>query len=183
VGEEEGHGASMPFWRALRNPKWVSWAKNHIGRRPRFAASLSARGMRRGAGGHTKDFERGSMSKALDLTGQEFGELTALEFAEEKRGESSWRCRCSCGKEAPISLSNLRGGKTGGDGLVGGETERPPRDRLGTVTNAWPRAENHWRNAGNPTGPCRVDFTRVFQNFPFSLPRVLLLGHAQLEVL
>lgn len=43
-----------------------------------------------------------------DLRGQEFGELTALEYV----GNRSWRCICSCGKEVIVNTYALTSGHT-----------------------------------------------------------------------
>lgn len=53
--------------------------------------------------------------KAVDLTGQKFGELTALERIPcEKNGRrfSKWLCRCSCGNHTTVKLENLKNGHT-----------------------------------------------------------------------
>jgi deoxycytidylate deaminase len=55
------------------------------------------------------------MPKAIDLTGQTFGELFVLEKTESKfigkkkrTAKSTWKCRCSCGKEISVLATNLR---------------------------------------------------------------------------
>lgn len=49
--------------------------------------------------------------RALDLTGQRFGRLTAIEPTEERQRTSVvWRCRCDCGKEMLASTAKLTGG-------------------------------------------------------------------------
>ena len=49
----------------------------------------------------------------LDLAGQVFGDLTALEdVGREKHGSRLWRCRCSCGAEKIVSVNRLRSGAT-----------------------------------------------------------------------
>ena len=47
------------------------------------------------------------MTKALDLTGQKFGKLTALERAESKSGKSRWLCLCECGNKTIVFTQNL----------------------------------------------------------------------------
>ncbi|MBQ3090464.1 MAG: transcriptional regulator [Oscillospiraceae bacterium] len=47
-----------------------------------------------------------------DILGQQFGELTAVEYAGKKDRQYYWRCRCSCGKEAVVRQSYLLSGKT-----------------------------------------------------------------------
>lgn len=47
------------------------------------------------------------MSKLIDLTGQRFGRLVALEHFR-KDGRTYWRCRCDCGNETDVEASNLK---------------------------------------------------------------------------
>lgn len=49
----------------------------------------------------------------IDLTGQMFGRLTAVEFAGiDLAYRASWKCRCDCGKEVVVTSSRLRTGNT-----------------------------------------------------------------------
>lgn len=49
----------------------------------------------------------------IDITGQEFGKLTALHRSDEvSAGGALWVCRCVCGSETTVRQSNLRQGKT-----------------------------------------------------------------------
>ena len=50
--------------------------------------------------------------KKLDLTGQKFGKLTALEPARDARGLTAWRCRCECGNETVVRSHDLKSGVT-----------------------------------------------------------------------
>lgn len=50
------------------------------------------------------------MGKAIDVTGQKFGMLTAL-YPTRKAGRYAWHCRCDCGNECDVESSNLRTGK------------------------------------------------------------------------
>lgn len=52
------------------------------------------------------------MPKKLDLTGQVFGQLTALYSSEKQGGEYTWVCQCTCGNETRVKVSNLRNGHT-----------------------------------------------------------------------
>lgn len=48
--------------------------------------------------------------KFIDETGRIFGELTVVERAKNTlRGNTQWRCKCSCGNEIIARASNLRG--------------------------------------------------------------------------
>ncbi len=47
-------------------------------------------------------------SNALDLSGMQFGYLTAIEPTEKRyRKDVIWRCRCKCGKEIEIPSTSL----------------------------------------------------------------------------
>lgn len=50
--------------------------------------------------------------KVIDLTNQQFGELTVLERVENsKDGRAQWKCQCSCGNIRIVIGKNLRNGK------------------------------------------------------------------------
>ena len=50
--------------------------------------------------------------KYTDLTGEEFGLLTALEPVGSVRGSKLWRCKCKCGEEVVVYSRNLISGNT-----------------------------------------------------------------------
>jgi len=54
------------------------------------------------------------MGRYKDITGQVFGQLTALYRTDKKGADQSylWHCKCSCGKECDVNGSNLRNGHT-----------------------------------------------------------------------
>jgi len=53
------------------------------------------------------------MSKAIDLTGLQFGRLLARERAPSGRyGQAKWKCICVCGNEKSVSTRDLRSGHT-----------------------------------------------------------------------
>lgn len=48
------------------------------------------------------------MARAKDISGQRFGRLVAIEPTDERKGGCVvWRCRCDCGNEKLVPLSNL----------------------------------------------------------------------------
>ena len=53
----------------------------------------------------------GKSTKRLDLTGQRFGKLTAVERAADVGRRTAWRCRCDCGGEVVAKTVHLRAGK------------------------------------------------------------------------
>lgn len=55
------------------------------------------------------------MPKAIDITGQRYGRLVALNFQEHRFSISGvpkrfWRCKCDCGNECVVDISSLRRG-------------------------------------------------------------------------
>lgn len=51
------------------------------------------------------------MSRVLDIAGQEFGRLTAIEHVGRTSSRDAlWRCRCACGGERVTSGKSLRSG-------------------------------------------------------------------------
>ena len=53
------------------------------------------------------------MGKIIDISGQRFGRLIALEvIGRDNRGEKIWHCLCDCGKTKNVLSSNLRKGLT-----------------------------------------------------------------------
>ena len=50
------------------------------------------------------------MGKYIDITGQRFGRLTVLEYAEYKNEQAYWRCLCECGRVVTVAGSSMRNG-------------------------------------------------------------------------
>ena len=48
---------------------------------------------------------------AEDLEGRQFGYLTVLRRAENRKGRVQWVCRCRCGREKTVSAHVLKSGK------------------------------------------------------------------------
>src|SRR5690349_12086242 len=68
--------------------------------------------------------------KVLDLAGQRFGKLEALQCIGMRKNATYWRCRCDCGRETRVSVGNLRSGQIKTCGCGTGQrrprVERPP---------------------------------------------------------
>lgn len=62
--------------------------------------------------------------RLVDITGQRFGRLLAVEQCAKINGRLAWRCRCDCGDEARVSSNSLRTGKTRSCGCVRQEQSR-----------------------------------------------------------
>ena len=56
--------------------------------------------------------------KLIDLSGQRFGRLIAVEYV----GNSKWKCLCDCGNETEVFSSNLTKGRTKSCGCLARET-------------------------------------------------------------
>lgn len=54
----------------------------------------------------------------IDISNQRFGRLTAIERCGEIGSRSLWRCKCDCGNETVVSISNLRNGHTSSCGCL-----------------------------------------------------------------
>lgn len=62
--------------------------------------------------GHTKSC--GCLAGRVDITGKKFGRLLVLSYA----GNSSYLCKCDCGKEVIIKTSHLKNGNTNSCGCI-----------------------------------------------------------------
>ena len=74
-------------------------------------------------------------SQPMDLRGQVFGRLTALEPAgKDRRGRNTWRCRCECGNEKIVPVVSLTHGVTRSCGCLRqdsqGRHNRPVKNSL-----------------------------------------------------
>lgn len=52
------------------------------------------------------------MDKFKDISGKKFGSLVAISRLPNKKTNAVWLCRCDCGQEIPVFLSNLSRGHT-----------------------------------------------------------------------
>lgn len=67
----------------------------------------------------------GCLSGPIDLAGQRFGRLVAIEVAgRDKAGRVTWLCACDCGKRAVVESRNLRRGTSRSCGCLRRETAR-----------------------------------------------------------
>lgn len=99
--------------RPLTKQKVEMEVKEKKERKPRKEISVEGR-IRLNARKRTKD---GKVRRYEDISGQRFGRLTAIEFVgTDIRRCAQWKCRCDCGTELIVKLSNL---KTGGSRSCG----------------------------------------------------------------
>lgn len=79
--------------------------------------------------------------KALDLTGQTFGRLTALRV-EHKSRHRGWVCRCQCGNEKWVMTGSLTDGHTRSCGCF--DRERRVKHGFAIKGKARPRTYQAW---------------------------------------
>ena len=52
------------------------------------------------------------IERIYDISGRQYGHLTAVEIVEKNGKRNYWRCQCDCGKECIVPKNNLTSGKT-----------------------------------------------------------------------
>lgn len=97
--------------------------------------------------------------RKLDLSGQIFGRLTAVErVGSNKQGNAIWRCICSCGSEMQVPTNNLRSNHTQSCGcfqverIVATKTTHGQggKDKQTSAYRRWAGMLNRCRNPDNP---------------------------------
>ena len=58
------------------------------------------------------------LSRVIDLTGQRFGKLTAIEKSGTKNGSVLWKCKCDCGNYTEVITALLRNGSVSSCGCL-----------------------------------------------------------------
>lgn len=86
-----------------------------------------------------------------DLSGKRFGRLTVVRFAESRKFNAFWLCKCDCGKEATVRAAALMQGVTLSCGCLGRERRMAATTRHGMQNHpiyiAW---ENMKQRCLNP---------------------------------
>lgn len=70
------------------------------------------------------------MPKALDITNQKFGKLTALSKVPSRSGKTYWLCQCECGNQKEIQTGHLTGGRTVSCGCLGAVNHLQVQDSI-----------------------------------------------------
>lgn len=52
------------------------------------------------------------MAAFIDVTGERYGKLVALEFVKRRKQQTMWRFRCDCGKDTIACVADVRYGRT-----------------------------------------------------------------------
>lgn len=80
------------------------------------------------------------MGTVIDLTGQTFGELVVIAFADLGAGrQARWTCRCTCGATAVVIGRHLRSGNTRSCGHLQGNGGGRPRQAFVSYKGAHER--------------------------------------------
>ena len=75
------------------------------------------------------------MGKALDLTGQKFGRLTAIRKTDKRKNKSIvWECLCDCGKICQIDAGSLKAGRTKSCGCLKKESDKKTKNTWTDLT-------------------------------------------------
>ncbi|MCO6500053.1 MAG: hypothetical protein J5I47_06710 [Vicingus serpentipes] len=77
--------------------------------------------------------------KAIDITGEKFGRLTAIKYIESKNKKRFYLCKCDCGNEVKITVDNLRSGNSSSCGCLAKELllKRNKENRLPDNGSVW----------------------------------------------
>lgn len=99
------------------------------------------------------------MSKPIDLTGQKFGRLTALESCGTNKDKRIlWLCQCCCGNVAVVSCGLLRNGHTKSCGCLAKEGNNTKHGHLkggetSSVYRTWAQMVQRCTNAKSKDYP------------------------------
>ena len=67
----------------------------------------------------------------MNLKGQKFGRLVAIEMTDKRINKSVvWKCLCDCGNECEVAAASLRSGRTRSCGCLKKESDRKPKGNV-----------------------------------------------------
>lgn len=82
----------------------------------------------------------------INLTGQRFDRLVALRRVGAYRSRSLWLCKCDCGNETVVTVSNLRNGKTRSCGCLVADATREAKTIHGEAARGKSRLYRVWKS-------------------------------------
>lgn len=95
-----------------------------------------------------------SLGRCEDLSGRQFGRLTASSFAGRVSGRTLWKCVCDCGKAVVVEASSMKNGHTKSCGCRQREDAAARflkhGKSYGPEYRAWAGLAQRCTNAGNP---------------------------------
>lgn len=74
--------------------------------------------------------------KMIDITGQRFGRLVAIERVGNKGAGCIWLCQCDCGEKKAVNGAAMRRGNTKSCGCLFRETRKPCAERIAQLSAA-----------------------------------------------
>lgn len=95
------------------------------------------------------------MGTAINIAGQKFGELTAIEPTDQRKGgKIVWLCKCSCGADVYVTAKDLRSGNTKSCGHLKKQIKDLTGQRFGKLTVI---SDTGRAYQGNTIWHCRCD--------------------------
>ena len=99
------------------------------------------------------------MTKLADLSGQQFGRLTAIRICRRRLGPNNkmlppeWECVCTCGKTLEVPAKMLLSGHKKSCGCLKSEMEPPAKK----VPTSLMESERMWGPCPYPKGGCKMN--------------------------
>lgn len=109
------------------------------------------------------------MNPALDLTGQKFGKLTALQRAPSRNKFTYWKCQCECGEICEVRTSALTQNHTTSCGCINSKGEEK--------IAAWLRQNSIPFERQKKFDSCRDKKTNYQLRFDFFINNEILLEY------
>lgn len=112
------------------------------------------------------------MPKALDISNQKFGKLTAIKVVDYKANRRYWECVCECGNTSIVCTNKLKSGYTkscGCDKFKGFKINLEERKKIAEkerpVNKIYTQYKNAAKNRGLDFNLTKEDFKNlIFQN-------------------
>ena len=106
------------------------------------------------------------LNNSKDITGQRYGRLVALFVSHKKNYRTYWMCKCDCGNEKAVAISQLTSGKTKSCGCLNRElsSERMKGENHPMYGI---RGEKHHKWNSNLTDKERHDKRDTVENYHF----------------
>ena len=91
------------------------------------------------------------MPKFVDLTGNRYGKLVALERAKNRGKHTMWKCKCDCGNYTITGASELKQGTTKSCGCLKFESRNSTHGLTKTrLYSIWSKMKDRCLNKNNP---------------------------------
>ena len=115
-------------------------------------------------------------NRSKDISGQEFGRLTAIEpLTRRSQGSVVWKCRCDCGRECEVSYNSLMQGNTKSCGCMKTDHKQLPLHYVdGTCVELLNRDKPKTNNTSGCTGVIATKDGRWIARIQFKKKRYAL---------